>query len=80
MIKFKVGDKIRFIDNKDNRSYWSWHYTRSFNFEDILTVKKIYQDLVIVNECRYNTSAFDHRFEKVIQKGQLQLPFKGGFK
>jgi len=78
MNEFKHGDTVRFIDNRSNLLFWKTHYKKSFGFKDIVTVELCDDPRFIVpKECRVGLCVFADRFEKVIKKGQLQLPFKG---
>ena len=80
MNEFEVGDKVRFKDSKANYRYWKNHYSRSFGFEDAVTVAWVDGSFINPKECRQGLSVFAYRFERVVDSGdQLQLPFKGRF-
>jgi hypothetical protein len=78
MVKFKEGDKVRFVDTLEARADWRMWFERDFAFDSVMTVYWVEDEeeqyrIEIEESClHFGTSPEFLRFAS----GQMPLPFE----
>ena len=82
-IIFRVGDKVRL--KKELYEFWESWFKRSFDFEDVVTLKYVEGNHLLDGVAFEESAIFIALIEdiehavKVDKDGQIKLPFKGRF-